>query len=124
MDPLLITRIWLLVKPWRRIKQARNRRRARLGKPLLTISEADDMLFPQGTMTKTGAGIAVLGPVVTAVLQAFGIGECTPEAIAMGCLGASQFSGIAISILGGVIAWLGRNRAEKRMVAGEPSQPS
>jgi hypothetical protein len=39
IDPVTIAKLWLAVKPIKRIRAARNKRRARKGKPLLDVDE-------------------------------------------------------------------------------------
>lgn len=106
--------IWRAIAPWKRLKQARNKRRARLGKPLLKITEEDETMLPKGTMTHTGTGIAAAGPIVAMVLTGIGIGECTPEAADMGCVGASQIAGALVTLVGAVLAIVGKVRASAR----------
>ena len=76
-------------------------------------------LFPEGTMTKIGAGGAVLTQVVVFVLHNVGIGECTPDMVAAmpTCIGATEIAGALITAGFGIVAWLGRNRAEKTHAA-------
>ncbi len=94
-----------------KITARREARRAE--RPQTTTTEDAYMLFPRGTMTKTGAGIAMAGPVIAVALQQFGVGECTADELAQGCVGATQWATMALTILGGIIAWIGRRRAEK-----------
>jgi hypothetical protein len=120
LDPVSIGfKVWTTVKPWRRLKQARNRRRARLGKPPLIITEDDDNMLPKGTMTYTGAAGAIITPIVTTVLTAAGIGECTAAELAAdpSCVGASQLAGALITAGFAIIAVLGRKRAAKNHAA-------
>lgn len=70
MDPITIAKLWLMVKPIRRIRAIRNRRRARKGKPLIEDSQEDfDML--NGKKTYIGIAIAVVG----FVMNWLGIGD-------------------------------------------------
>ena len=121
--------IWRAVAPWRRLKMLRNKRRARLGKPLLPITREDDLMLPNGSATYTGAGITVaalpigiavtvLSPKLTNLIIAAGMAPemCSPDAA--NCVSASAMS---IALITGVVstlgAWLvawGRKRAEKR----------
>lgn len=119
---LEVIRLWLVYRPVRSahkaLRAARNKRRARLGKPLLPpLDEESAMqLFPDGTMTKTGAAGAVLTPIVVTLLHGVGIGECTPQVLAVTptCVGATEIGGALLTIGFGIIAWMGRNRAERK----------
>lgn len=106
--------VWLRVRPWRRLKVFRNKRRAAKGKPLLPLSEDDMALFPQNTMRKTGVGLVGFAPVLAVGLQMLGVGECTPEAVEMGCVSGSAIASGLLGLLGGGLYWIGRNRAEKK----------
>jgi len=75
-------------------------------------------MFPNGTMTHTSGVFAGLGPVVAIGLQMVGVGECTPESVEMGCVGAAQLSGAIMTIVGVVGVIVGRIRA-KRTAAAE-----
>lgn len=70
-------------------------------------------MIPQNTLRKTGIGLASLGPMLTVALNFFGVGECTPEAVEMGCVGGAQIAGAITTLIGGGVYWIGRNRAEK-----------
>jgi hypothetical protein len=60
------TFVWKLAKPITRVKRKLNKRRARLGKPLLEINEETDML-----RTSTGAGLGgILANVLIQIMQA------------------------------------------------------
>jgi hypothetical protein len=106
--------VWRAIAPVKLIKQARNRRRVRRGLPPIPITQEDETMFKQGTMTYTGTGIAAFGPMITMGLQMFGIGECTPEALEMGCIGASAITGAIVTLVGAGVAVLGKIRAAKR----------
>jgi hypothetical protein len=106
--------IWLAVRPWRRLKVWRNKRRVAKGKAPLELSEDDMKLFPAGTMRKTGVGLVGFSPVVAMGLTMLGVGECTPEAVEQGCMGASAIAGGLMSIAGGVMYWIGFNRAKPK----------
>lgn len=121
--------VWRAIAPWKRLKQLRNKRRARIGKPLLPITEEDEKMLPAGTATHTGAGIAISSPIVGMVVIAFiphieqkiaEIGfapmQCAVEAV--NCVTAGQLaiglvSGL-VAVGGGALASYGRKRAEKR----------
>lgn len=106
--------VWLRFRPWRRFKVLRNKRRVANGKEPLPLTEDDMALFPKGTMRKTGVGLVGLAPVVAMGLTFVGIGECTPEALEMGCVGASAMAAGALSLVGGVLYWIGFNRAQPK----------
>jgi len=91
--------IWTTFKPWRRLKSARNKRRARLGKPLLLIDEGDDNMFPKGTQTYTGIAVLILTPL--AARYGFASEEVSLWVTAVG------------TVVGGLIAVFGRLRAGK-----------
>lgn len=124
--------IWRAVRPWQRLKILRNKRRARLGKPLLPITQEDYSMLPNGTATYTGAAIAGAGPVVgivttmaspvlTNLLIANNIAPAMCTAGAENCVSASALSMTLIagvvSLLGAWIAKWGRARAEARHAA-------
>lgn len=82
------------------------------------------MVFPKGSLTKTGIVVAFAGPLIGAGLHALGIGDCAPVADAAAdaaqCVGADQIQSTIVEIVsksmevgGAVIAWVGRNRAAK-----------
>src|SRR3954463_7457799 len=102
--------IWRALRPWYRLKLARNRRRARLGKPLLPMSEDDMQIFPNGTMTYTGSGGAILTQIVVTLLHTVGVGECTPAAVAAmpNCISATDLAAALITVGFGVMAVVGR----------------
>jgi hypothetical protein len=100
---------WQQVRPWRLLKELRNVRRARLGKPLLEITPEDD------SMRKTGVLVATVSPVLAVIATALGApAECAPEAIDMGCVSAAQIAGSIGTLLGGVVYVVGAWRADKR----------
>lgn len=124
--------IWRAIAPVKLIKQARNKRRARLGKPLLPITEEDYTMLPQGTATHSGAALAGSSPLIGLAITAFvpvieqkiaelGIAplECAVEAVK--CVTAGQLAfGLAsgvVAVAGGALASWGRRRAERRHVA-------
>ena len=109
--------VWRAIAPGRRIKTWRNKRRARKGKPLLEYNEGDFDMLPQGTMTNTGAVGAMVTPVVTSVLVGLGVGECTPETIEAGCVGATQIAGAAVTMLFAIVALIGYQRKKRRAAA-------
>lgn len=92
-------KIWTTVQPWRRLKKARNKWRAKKGKPLLSITAEDDNVLPKGTQTYTGIAVLLLTPLVAK----YGVGteELTMWVTAVG------------TIVGGIVAILGRMRATK-----------
>lgn len=111
--------LWRAAQPWKRLKRVRNRRRKRLGLPLLPITQEDDKMFPKGTMTKSGAVIAMLGPVIGLVLGMLGVGSSCPADLP-DCQTSGELAntlatsiGGLITFAGGVIAWKGRNRVGK-----------
>ena len=106
--------IWREIAPGRRIKIARNKRRARKGKPLLPLSDEDFQMLPNNTMTPTGGFIAVASPIAAQILVTMGVGECTPETLEAGCVGATQIVGIVGSIIGGVLILVGKLRSMRR----------
>jgi hypothetical protein len=124
--------IWRAIAPWKRFKQLRNKRRARLGKPLLPITDEDLKMLPSGTATHTGAGIAISSPFVGMIVNAFvphienaivNIGfapaMCAPEAascVTAGQLAIGLVAGV-VAMAGGALASWGRKRAEKRHTA-------
>lgn len=69
-------------------------------------------LFPKNTMRKTGVGLVGFAPVLAVGLQMVGIGECTPEAVEMGCVSGSAIASSIMGLFGGVMYWIGRNRAD------------
>jgi hypothetical protein len=130
IDPVSLGyKVWTMVRPWRRLKIALNKRRARLGKPLLPITEDDDNMLPNGTMTYTGAAGAIATPIVTTLLTASGIGECAAAELAANpqCVGASQLAGMLITAAFGIVAVIGRKRAAARhaaeLAAAQASKP-
>ena len=96
----------------RGVRAWRNRRRAKRGEAPLSEDEA--MNVPQNTLRKGGVAFVALAPVVAAGLSFAGVGECTPEEAEMGCVGAQAIAASIMSIIGGGLYWIGRNRAEKR----------
>lgn len=116
-------KVWLHFRPWRRLKVWRNKKRAAKGKPLLELSEDDMALFPKNTMRKTGVSVAALGPIIAIVLTAVGApGECAAEAVAEGCVAASEIAGALVTILGGGLYVAGSIRADKRAAAEKPKE--
>lgn len=105
---------WLRVRPWRRLKVWRNTRRVAKGKTPLPLTEDDMTLFPKGTMRKSGVGLVGLAPVVAMVLTMVGVGECTPDVVEAGCVGGSAMAAGALSLVGGVLYWIGFNRAQPK----------
>jgi hypothetical protein len=111
--------VWKMFLPWRRLKVWRNKIRARHGKPPLPNSENDMKLFPNGTMTYTGAGGAFATQIVTQLLLVGGIGECTPVELAANpnCQGATQIAGALITAGFAIVALIGRYRAQRSHAA-------
>ena len=114
--------IWRAIAPWKRIKRARNKRRARLGKPLLTITEEDEKMLPKGSMTYTGIAVTAIG----VGLRIFGVGECSVEEMAtaaQACVDPTLIDRAAGAVnelfeVGGLLlAAIGRRRAAKREAA-------
>lgn len=91
--------IWTAVRPWRRLKAARNRRRLKKGRELLPITEEDDLMFPKGTQTYTGIAVLLLTPLAAK----YGVGDAD----------LSLWITAVGTVVGGVIAVLGRLRAGK-----------
>ena len=75
-------RIWRAVAPVKRIKKALNRRRARLGKPLLPITQEDETM--QGYKTYLGIATAALG----FVLGLLGISDADASTLSAQIVGA------------------------------------
>jgi hypothetical protein len=122
MDPITVAKLWILVKPVKRIRLANKRRKARkvgLPEPQSLDDQGENDVFPKGTMTKSGAVIAMAGPVIGIALAAFGVGsECPaelPDCQTSGEIanGISASVGGLITAIGGIIAWRGRNRVGK-----------
>lgn len=117
LEPVTIVKlgeyVWRRVKPWRRLKVWRNKRRVAKGKAPLPLTEDDMALFPKNTMRKSGVGLVGLAPVLAVVLQMFGVGECTPEAVEAGCMSGGDIAAGLMGLVGAGLYWVGRNRAEK-----------
>lgn len=110
--------VWRAIAPVNKVKRALNKRRARKGKPLLVINEDEETaMLPNGTMTNTGAVGAIVTTVVTSALVGMGVGECTPETIEAGCVGATQVAGSIITALFSVLALIGYQRKKRRAAA-------
>lgn len=123
---------WREARPWRRLKIARNKRRARLGKPLLPLNEGDFDVLPQGKATYTGIGITVASPFISIAVNAISpvlenaiinIGmapamceQADPNCVSAGMLAVTLVTG-AITAIGAYVAKWGRARAEKRFQA-------
>ena len=100
LDPVTIGwKIWTTVRPWKRLKEARNRRRERKGIPPLPITEEDDLMLPKGTQTYTGLAILILTPLVAK----YGIGS---EDLSLWVTAIG-------TVIGGILGILGRMRAGK-----------
>lgn len=122
-------RIWRAIAPVKLVKQSINKRRARRGKPLLTITEEDYTMLPQGKATYTGAGLGAAAPFIgfaaAAIAQPLenaivAIGAypaaCAPDApgcTTAGMVAVAFATGIVTSVAAWVVAW-GRKRAEAR----------
>jgi hypothetical protein len=111
--------VWRAIAPWKRIKQARNKRRKRLGKVLLPITEDDDKMLPKHFMTGGGIVAVAIGFVLTIV----GVGECSPQDVAeavQSCVAPGTVdrvvAGLNDVLVGGgaVVTALGKKRAMKR----------
>lgn len=111
--------VWRRFRPWRRLKEARNKRRARRGEPLLPITEEDDQVLPKGSMTYTGVAAIAVG----FGLRVAGVGECSVEEMAtaaQACVDpqlVDRAIGAVNELLevGGILlATFGRRRAAKR----------
>lgn len=96
------------------------RRRAKRGEPLteqdteILNTTQEVAMLPQNTLRKGGIAVTALGPVLTIVLKMFGVNECSADEAAMGCVGAAEIAGTLLTVVGAVVYWIGRNRAEKR----------
>lgn len=84
------------------------------------LTEEIDEMFPKGAMTKSGIITMVLGGVLGIALPAMGVGECTPEQVVEGCVGAGAITnmivegvGALVGGIGAIIAWRGKNRADR-----------
>jgi hypothetical protein len=116
--------IWRYFRPWMHmriaIRGARNRRRARLGKPLLPPLDAAEEVQPMPPHFVTWTGIAVT--VVGIVAHAFGVPQCTADVVAAGgaCLDPSAIEKAVTALsdaaiaLGPVITSIGKVRSMKR----------
>lgn len=117
-------RLWMEIKPVKRIRHKlrsmRNKRRARLGKPLLKVDFSDDKEFPimlRGSLTYSGVLVALVG----VVLGWLGVGECLPADAASGvCVASSDLASRLVAavdeivtIVGIVIAARGRARIKQ-----------
>jgi hypothetical protein len=111
--------LWLEYRPlkhWHPFRTLRNKRRARLGLPLLPTEE-NAPVIPQGYGTYIGIAIAAGGALLTPILVHFGApASCPPDAPA--CISAASLSatlvGGGITLVGGALAWWGRHRAKTR----------
>lgn len=81
------------------------------------LTEEVHEVFPQGTQTKSGIILAMVGMIVTILLNLLGVGECTPEQVAEGCVAASELKPVLVDGIGGLItavgaliSWNGYNR--------------
>lgn len=123
MEPVTLVKLWLLVRPIRKVRYALAVRRSmRKGTDLYAELPEDleeNNVFPKGTMTKSGSAIAMLGPVIGVGLAMFGVGatcpvdlpDCVPAGEMANTLSTSV--GGLITVIGGIIAWRGRNRVGK-----------
>jgi len=116
--------VWRAIAPWKRLKQARNRRRARRGLQPLPITHEDEKMLPKGTMTYTGLAVTAIG----FGLRLAGVGECAPidavidqaAAAAHACVDPGvidrlvQGANEVLEAGGMLLATLGRLRAAKR----------
>lgn len=73
-------------------------------------------MLPKGTARATGIGFISLAPAAAVILQLFGVpAECSPEAVDMGCITASQIAvALMTAIGGGIYAW-GQNRDNRNI---------
>lgn len=99
--------LWLKYRPWLRmrvlIRNAVNKRRARLGKePLPPFTKETLTMIPKGVMTYTGIAILILTPLAAK----YGISSDE----------LSTWVNAGGTVLGGLIAIYGRYRATKGMV--------
>jgi hypothetical protein len=104
--------LWLEHRPFSKEARARRKEKRAAKRANQQTTEGFEMI-PQNTLRKTGIGIASFGPLLTVLLTFIGVGECTPEAVEMGCVGGAQIAGALTTLGGGVVYWIGRNRAEK-----------
>lgn len=72
------------------------------------------MAIPANTLRKTGVAMMAISPILTAVLDHFGVHECTPDEVAAGCVGTAAVVSAILTLIGGATYWIGRNRAEAR----------
>jgi len=111
MDPVAIARLWLLIKPVKRIRRWRNKRRLKKGLQPIDINKEVEM-FPKGTMTYTGIAVMVL----SFLLKFLDLGDISAEDL------ASQIGAVVddvVFIVGTIVAALGRKRATAGMVASK-----
>lgn len=126
MEPLTVAKLWLLVKPIKRIRIGLARRRARKNGTELYEELPDDIeennVIPRGKMTKGGAIIASLGPILTIAIMALNgaPADCSVDEIEAGCIAAAQAAdqlavalGTLVTTGGSMIAWRGRNRVKE-----------
>lgn len=128
MDVVTAAKLWMVVKPIKRIKEARQRRKAaRQGvefsseKIEYEVTEIEPML--KGKLTYTG----ILATAVGAMLGWIGLGDCTPDMLAQyGPEACEQAQAVAFELVdkvlvaaGLVVAVVGRIRAARREKALE-----
>jgi hypothetical protein len=111
--------LWLEYRPlkhWHPFRTLRNKRRARLGLPLLPTDE-EKPLIPNGYGTYTGLVIGLGGALLTPILIHFGApASCpldAPACVSAAALSATLIGG-GITLVGGAIAWWGKHRSMKR----------
>jgi hypothetical protein len=107
-----------LIGPGGAIRKLRNRRRARLGLPLLpTDPPTQETTMPQGTMTKSGILVMIAAAILAPLLVHFGLPAVCPVDHP-NCTTASSLATtiltVAIGSVGAVVAWLGKNRGLSR----------
>lgn len=110
MDPITVAKLWLTVRPIRRIKEARQRRReARMAEKMILTTETGETIehsppvIPLRTATKATAGTVLLGyPVIEIVQQIQAIEFPWPWLESF--TGSSTFEWLCYSIIPIVIA--------------------
>lgn len=94
------------------------RRKAKRGETLTTdeyeLLQLRVDMIPQNTLRKGGIAVTAIGPILSLVLKMFGVDECTPDELTMGCVGAAEIAGALVTAGGAVMYWIGRDRAASR----------
>ena len=87
------TVVWKLAKPITRIKQKLNKRRARLGKPLLDINQQEDAAMIAGALKSKTVWLGIATSIWGAVQVFLQAGDFSTEAI------VSLATGVVIIVL-------------------------